>query len=367
MIELTDIPFHIERLGVVMEENPQNPDEAWGVLNPACARGRDGELFLFPRVVADGNYSRIGISRVLFDAAGDPCAVERVSYALEPDESYERNPRTAGCEDPRVTYIRALDKYVMTYTAYGPLGPRIALAVSDDALSWRRLGLVKFAGSLGVEFDFYHNKDALIFPEPITDPHGRPSVALIHRPDYDLSTAGLPPYRVLPDGVDEERPSMWISYCPLDSLDNELTGLIHFREHQLLATPAEPWESLKIGGGTPPVLTEHGWLTLFHGVRGQLLEGVDLQRRVHYSAGAMVLDREDPRRVLYRSRTPILEPATREELQGLVNNVVFPTAIDVRGDGRMDVYYGMADSRIGAGKLHVPHSLPASSEAQLVA
>ena len=59
-------PFQLQRPGLVMEPEPGNPMEVEGVLNPASARGRDGQLYLFPRLVARGNYSRIGIARVLF-------------------------------------------------------------------------------------------------------------------------------------------------------------------------------------------------------------------------------------------------------------------------------------------------------------
>jgi len=102
-VTVTEKPlFCIERLGVIMEPDPNNPDEAWGVLNPAAARSRNGELYIFPRVVAEKNYSRIGIAKVIFDDQGDPKAVERLGYVLEPTASYEKNPRTAGCEDPRI-------------------------------------------------------------------------------------------------------------------------------------------------------------------------------------------------------------------------------------------------------------------------
>ena len=95
------LPFQLRRLGVIMRGDPHNSDEALGVLNPAAARAPDGRLYLFPRVVAAGNYSRVGIAEVLFDAAGDPASVERRGYALEPTESYEQNAQTAGCEDAR--------------------------------------------------------------------------------------------------------------------------------------------------------------------------------------------------------------------------------------------------------------------------
>jgi hypothetical protein len=64
--------FKLQRLGMVMEPEPGNPNEVEGVLNPAAVRGPDGELYLFPRLVAKGNYSRIGIVRVRFNGVGDP-------------------------------------------------------------------------------------------------------------------------------------------------------------------------------------------------------------------------------------------------------------------------------------------------------
>jgi hypothetical protein len=70
--------FQLRRLGMLMEPEPGNPREVEGVLNPAAARGPDGELYLFPRMVAKGNYSRIGIARVRFNASGDPAGVERL-------------------------------------------------------------------------------------------------------------------------------------------------------------------------------------------------------------------------------------------------------------------------------------------------
>src|SRR5664279_5959819 len=122
--------FKLHRLGMLMEPEPGNPQEVEGVLNPAAARGPDGKLYLFPRLVAKGNYSRIGIARVLFNEAGDPAGVERLGIALEPEANYElRSDGSGGCEDPRVTYMEPLKHYMMTYTALSPRGPRIALAI----------------------------------------------------------------------------------------------------------------------------------------------------------------------------------------------------------------------------------------------
>src|SRR5277367_2972944 len=98
--------FQLKRLGMIMEPEPGNPHEVEGVLNPAAARGPDGNLYLFPRLVAKGNYSRIGIARVKFNHAGDPYDVERLGVALEPGADYERTANGGGgCEDPRITFV----------------------------------------------------------------------------------------------------------------------------------------------------------------------------------------------------------------------------------------------------------------------
>ena len=80
----------LQRLGLIIEPEPGNPQEIEGILNPAAIRGPDGELYLFPRLVARGNYSRIGIARVQFNEAGDPIGIERLGIALEPETDYER-------------------------------------------------------------------------------------------------------------------------------------------------------------------------------------------------------------------------------------------------------------------------------------
>src|SRR5471032_3202761 len=122
----------LRRTEMLMQPVPGNPQEIEGVLNPAAARGPDGQLYLFPRLVARGNYSRIGIARVNFNGAGDPVGVERLGIALEPEVEYERrSDGRGGCEDPRITFIEPLQRYVMTYTAFSPRGPRIALAISE--------------------------------------------------------------------------------------------------------------------------------------------------------------------------------------------------------------------------------------------
>ncbi|MBA3366932.1 MAG: glycosidase [Actinobacteria bacterium] len=335
-----------------MEPDPELETEAWGVLNPAAARDRKGDLYLFPRLVADGNYSRIGKARVVFRDT-NPVGVERQGIALEPEESWERNVRSAGTEDPRITFLPDLDRYLLTYTAYGPLGPRIALAVSADLEQWERLGPASFAYDprLRADLNLYPNKDAVLFPEQVRAPDGTPSFAMLHRPMWDLSWLGVHAGLVLPAGLDDDRPGIWVSFTSGKEVVRDVRALTRFEQHRLVALPEHAWEALKIGAGTPPLRTPDGWLILHHGVSGRLVPGEDLQPAVNYAAGAMLLDLEDVSRVVARSTIPLLKPETEEEREGIVPNVVFPTAIDARADGSADVYYGMADSRIGAARL----------------
>ncbi|MGH8575898.1 MAG: glycoside hydrolase family 130 protein [Gammaproteobacteria bacterium] len=354
--------FRLQRLGQMMEPEPGNPLEAEGVLNPAAVRGPDGNLYLFPRLVARGNYSRIGITRVRFNEAGDPSGVERLGIALEPEADYERrSDGSGGCEDPRITFVEPLRRYVMTYTAFSPKGPRIALALSEDLFRWQRLGLATFQPYDGIEFDGVDNKDASVFPVAVPDPSGQPALAILQRPLF----TGTRPEEKASDSasgvLDLHRESIWISYCSTSMADCEPYHLCHFGSHHRLAAPVAPWERLKIGGGTPPVLTRHGWLVVYHGV-GDTAEPSAEGRKLRYSAGVMVLSNEHPRMIRYRSAEPVLTPELPQERRGIIANVVFPTGIDRRDDlgspDRFDVYYGMADNRIGVARLDMPEHLP---------
>ena len=354
--------FMLQRLGMLMEPEPGNLQEIDGVLNPAAVRGRDGELYLFPRLTAKGNYSRIGIARVRFNEAGDPAGVERLGIALEPDADYERRPDGGGgCEDPRVTFVEPLQRYVMTYTAFSPQGPRIALAISGDLLRWQRLGLATFAPYHGIEFANVDNKDASLFPVAIPNPSGQPELAILHRPLFPGTRPEETTLDAAPREVDLDRESIWISYCPMSLEGSDANRLGQFTSHHRLATPVSPWERLKIGGGTPPVLTRHGWLILYHGV-SELAKPGDKGHQLCYAAGVMVLSNEHPRFIRYRSVEPVLTPVGPQERRGTIANVVFPTGIDRRDDlgspDRFDVYYGMADDRIGVARLDLPDFLP---------
>ena len=347
----------------MMEPEPGNPHEIEGVLNPAAVRGPDGNLYLFPRLVAKGNYSRIGIARVRFNAAGDPAGVERLGIALEPEADYELRPNGGGgCEDPRITFVEPLKRYLMTYAAFsargspdrpGNIGGSVPLETyraRDASARIRGLNSTMWTTKMPACFRSPFRIRPVIRKWPFCT--GRFSPALVQR---------KPPATWRRRDVDLERESIWISYCPmmLDGCEPHCFG--KFAYHHRLAAPVSRWERLKIGAGTPPILTRHGWLIVYHGVC-EMAQASKGTHPLRYSAGVMVLSKEHPQLIRYRSADPVLTPSLPQERDGTVANVVFPTGIDRRDDigspDRFDIYYGMADSRIGVARLDVPEFLP---------
>ncbi|MCM3500864.1 glycosidase [Microbacterium sp. P26] len=345
------VPYRLTRVGVVMTPEPGNADEAEGVLNPASGRGRDGQLYLLPRLVAEGNVSRVGIARVVIED-GVPVSVEREGIVLQPDRGWERGVGNAGTEDPRTTWIEALGLHVMTYVAYGPLGPRTAVAVSEDLREWKRLGpaMFRYQDDLDMDLNLFHNKDTVFFPEPVTAPDGTESLAVLHRPMWDLGETKPGQGVRVPAGIEDQRQSIWISYVALEAVRDDLSALALWGQHRFVAGPQYPFEEVKIGGGPPPLRIPEGWLVLHHGVTGVMDSAFSQQQKVNYAAGALILDAADPSRVIARTPEPLLAPETDDERSGIVPNVVFPTAIE-EIDGRHFVFYGMADSKIGVALL----------------
>jgi predicted GH43/DUF377 family glycosyl hydrolase len=320
--------IHLLRRGVVLTPETANPYEAGGVLNPAVAL-YDGLTYMLYRAVAvdPPNYSRILIATCCLTPT-DKIEVTRLhKIALEPEEPYElwADGNGGGVEDPRITKLN--DIYYMTYVAYGTVdgitAPRIAFARSRNLIHWQRMGLIRFsplevtAGDRILRFDLnaVPNKDAVLFPKLID---GR--YCMLHRPMFDPAT-GVPQ-------------SIWISWSG---------DLMNWTDHRLVLAPELPWERLKVGAGTPPILTSEGWLVFYHGVEGT--DNADPERRYH--AGVLLLDLKDPAKILYRSPRPVLSPESAEETTGVVNNVVFPSGAVIQPNGQIEVYYGMGDRAIG--------------------
>jgi beta-1,2-mannobiose phosphorylase / 1,2-beta-oligomannan phosphorylase len=347
----TSVPYALTRLGVLMSPREGDELEEEGVLNPATGRDPDGRMYLLPRIVAKGNVSRVGIAEIeLTD--GVPTGVDRQGVVMAPDRGWEHGAAHAGTEDPRITWIPRLGHHVMTYVAYGPLGPRLALATSPDLHNWRRLGPPHFhyVDELDVDLNLYANKDAVFFPEPVPGPDGRLAYAMLHRPMWHLGWIREGEGTYLPAGIIDDRPSIWISYAAADDVERDVTELVQLRDHRLVALPEFEYEAVKIGAGPPPIRVDEGWLLLHHGASGIPERRWGPQQDLRYAAGAMLLDPADPALVLARTPEPLLEPITEGERFGIVPNVVFPTAIE-QIHGVRYVFYGMADSRIGVARL----------------
>jgi len=340
-----DLKFRFERIGIPLK--PEDlVDERLGVLNPACARLRDGSLQIYPRMVAPGNISRIGSFRARERPDGK-IDVEQIGYALEPSEPYELRdqPGGYGCEDPRVTFVPILDCYLMAYVAFGQPGPQVAVAHSEDGLVWQRLGPLHFEESAQEVAD----KDAAFFPEPVRSPSGVTSLAFYHRPTLNVPLDREHAIQFLEKLPPEKREGIALGYIPLDQVRSDISKICTVAETHRLTLPDANWGAIKVGAGTPPVRVREGWMAVIHGVDEMKDENGELSLR--YCAGLIVHDAEHVDRVPFRSKDAVLGPELPDEIHGTVANVVFPTGIDPRGDRTFDIYYGMADYKIGRGRL----------------
>lgn len=118
--------------------------------------------------------------------------------------------------------------------------------------------------------------------------------------------------------------------------------LTYYGKHKLVMRKGDTWwEGTKIGPGTPPIETEVGWLMFYHGVTTTCNGFV-------YSIGGVILDKDDPSKVLYRCKEYLMTPELDYETNGFVPNVVFPcTALCDAKTNRIAIYYGCADTYIG--------------------
>jgi len=186
---------------------------------------------------------------------------------------------------------------------------RSGIARSDDLHHWKHY---RWATPEGID-----DRDVILFPERI---NGR--YAMLRRP-------------LLPEGTGNktDRPGIRISF----SEDME-----HWTDPVLVAKPEFDWESNRIGGSIPPVRTDEGWLVIYHGV-----EKTDEKlNTVIYRVGAMILDINDPSKVIKRCTRFIMEPETYYEKYGLyIPNVIFPTGAYKEGD-KLYIYYGVCDTAI---------------------
>lgn len=210
-----------------------------------------------------------------------------------------------GIEDCRVASMS--DGYWLTYTEVSPVAVGVGLMHTVDWKHFDRYGMILPP----------HNKDCALFEDKVG---GR--YLAFHRPSSPELGGNY----------------IWIAESP---------DRIHWGKHGCIATVRPGmWDSERIGAGAPPIKTEKGWLEIYH--------GADDNGR--YCLGAILLDSEDPLKVIARSKEPVMEPSAPYELEGFFGNVVFSNGQVVDGD-ILTLYYGASDQVICGARLSIENIL----------
>lgn len=201
---------------------------------------------------------------------------------------------TFGIEDCRVA--TTADGYLLTFTEVSPVAVGVGLIETRDFKTFDRRGMILPP----------HNKDCAIFEEKI----GGMYYAL-HRPSSPELGGNY----------------IWIAESP---------DRVHWGNHKCIAVTREgKWDSARVGAGAAPIKTPEGWLEIYHGATSEN----------RYCLGALLLDLEDPSKVIARSEEPIMEPIAEYEKTGFFGNVVFTNGHYVEGD-TIYMYYGASDEVI---------------------
>ncbi|WP_367178997.1 pesticidal protein Cry7Aa [Flavobacterium sp.] len=310
------------------------------VLNPAVMQ-EGTTLHMLYRAVRNGNYSTIGYCKLdgplkIIERSNTPLLIPLTDDASK------------GIEDPRIVKIDGI--YYITYTAYNGINALGALVTSTDLKTFERQGIIvpKYTfdefkrlaecnNLVNVKY-FRHvrhfepneqiylwDKDVVFFPRRIDG-----KLAFLHRirPGIQL---------VMVNDLKELTKDYWDHY------------FLHFNEHIILDPVGVNHESGYIGAGAPPIETEFGWLIIYHGV-------YDTSEGYIYSAAAALLDINNPTKVIARLINPLFIPEFDYELNGVVNNVVFPTGTALFDD-ELYIYYGAADKCIACASVSLKELL----------
>ena len=270
------------------------------VHNAAVVKHGDEYIMLFRSHLRTGR-SVIGLARSAdgfkFIADPEPFLVPERAGRFAELEEY-------GVEDPRVTKLG--DDYLITYSAYSRSGVRIALAKTADFVRVDRVALITQADS----------RNAVIFPEKFDGLYAR-----LDRPHSEISAW-----------------SIWISYSP---------DLRFWGDSELVMKPVEyHWDEMKIGPGAPPIRTDEGWLSIYHGVFPTMAGSV-------YRLGVALHDLQNPAKVIGVGDSWILQPEDPWEVTGYVPNVVFCCGAVPETDGTVKIYWGGADTVMCVGEAEI--------------
>jgi beta-1,2-mannobiose phosphorylase / 1,2-beta-oligomannan phosphorylase len=330
----------VKKEGVILEPT-ELEFEAKAVLNPTCIK-KGNHIHMFYRSVRRNGVSCIGYCKL----KGPLKVVHREKHPiLCPEFNYDRK----GLEDPRITFING--KYYLFYTTYDGYNARVAYAISKDLKKFKKQSVItpditydeaedlfrhsrEKHGKLKDKYFFFESyfkdkvgkdvllweKDVMLFPKKIDGQY-----ALLHRILPDIQIIYFNDFKDL-------TLHYWKKY------------LRHLSNYIVLSS--KYWyESRSIGGGATPIETNKGWLLIYHAV-----EDTD-EGRV-YRAGAVLLDKKNPLKLIGRLKDPLFSPEEDWEKKGDVNNVVFPTGTAIFGK-KLYIYYGAADTRIAAASINL--------------
>jgi len=280
--------------------------EGWecaGTFNPAVLARADKFVMLFRAQDAAGT-SRLGYA----ESTDGVHFTRKYGAVLSPEADYEKG---GGVEDPRLVQLR--DRYYLTYTAYNKKDAQLCLAESMDLIHWRRLGVIlpAYRGNWNRGW----TKSGAIVPAKIAGKYWM----------YWLGTAA--------DKTDQ----MGLSSS---------TDMLHWSEETdvpVLAQRPGKFDSRVVEPGPAPIVTRAGIVLIYNGADDHLV----------YRTGIAVFDRNDPRKVLYRSDEPVFQPEREWEKVGQVPNVVFVEGMAKRGNEWL-FYYGAADKYVGVASAEPP-------------
>ena len=301
-----DVPFGaLHRVSDSPVISPRgNGWESAGTFNPAVIL-RDGKIVMLYRAQDKQGTSRLGYA----DSADGVRFTRRENPLLSPSEDYEKD---GGVEDPRL--VQFGDTYYLTYTGYNKKDAQLCLATSKDLIHWDRKGVIvkAYKGNWNVKW----TKSGAIVPEKINGKYWM----------YFLGTT--------PDNKDQ---------AGLESS----TDLLHWTEAtQAPVLPVRPgyFDSRVAEPGPAPIVTPRGIVLIYNGADDKLV----------YRTGVAIFDRNDPRKLIWRSDQPIFSPEKDWEKIGQVPNVVFIEGMVRQGD-RYLFYYGGADTNVGVAEAPVIH------------
>ena len=304
--------------GELFVRHPENPilgAEDWptpvNVVFNAAAAVVGGETVLLARVEDLRGISHLAVARSADGVGGwrvdpEPLLAPIAGVASE----------AWGFEDARAVWVEDLGRFVITCTSYGPAGPAVFLATTEDFTSVERHGIVVAP----------ENKNAAILPERVGG-----KWILFHRP-----TTG---FGVTHPGISLSRSDDLLSWSPPEAVMQPRDGAW--------------WDSLRIGIGPPLLKTEHGWLLVYHGVKETVAGAI-------YRVGLALLDLEEPTRVLARGDRWVLGPREQYERTGDVPNAIFPCGlVHDEATGELRLYYGAADTSLCLATGHLDELLAA--------